>query len=383
MLYLALMLSFWEKKYFTSFDALIIGSGVVGLSTAYYLRKKNPEWRIAILERGMLPSGASTKNAGFACMGSPTELLDDLQHHSEQEVVELFMLRKNGLERLQSILGKEAMGYQTNGSYELLHEDDLYTSERLDYLNALLHHELGVPAFALRTEKLNAFGFNTNKVKALVENLLEGEIDTGKMMKNYLSLLRSLHVECFTGTHVSSFQEDVNKGVEVLCKDTLGQTIQLTTKYLFVCNNAFATSLLPNYDVVPGRGQVLITEPIEALKFKGIFHFNQGYYYFREYEGRVLFGGGRNLDKQTENTTAFEFNDTIQKDLEEKLQSLILPETPFKVAHRWTGIMAFGSTKQPIVKKHSEHIYVGVRMGGMGVAIGSEIGFRLANMLDE
>jgi cation diffusion facilitator CzcD-associated flavoprotein CzcO len=72
-------LSFWEKSlYFESLDFTIIGAGIVGLSTAIFLKEKFPRSKILILERGYLPSGASTKNAGFACFGSPTELYDDL-----------------------------------------------------------------------------------------------------------------------------------------------------------------------------------------------------------------------------------------------------------------------------------------------------------------
>ena len=35
---------------------------------------------------------------------------------------------------------------------------------------------------------------------------------------------------------------------------------------------------------------------------------------------------------------------------------------------RWAGIMGVGKTKKPIVKKLSENVSCGVRMGGMGVA---------------
>ena len=82
-------LSFWEKETFlTNVDYLIIGSGIVGLSTAIHLKKKQPNKKVLILERGYLPTGASTKNAGFACIGSASELLDDLNHCSENEVFE-------------------------------------------------------------------------------------------------------------------------------------------------------------------------------------------------------------------------------------------------------------------------------------------------------
>jgi hypothetical protein len=33
----------------------------------------------------VLPHGASTKNAGFACFGSISEIIDDLKSHSERK----------------------------------------------------------------------------------------------------------------------------------------------------------------------------------------------------------------------------------------------------------------------------------------------------------
>ena len=74
-------------------------------------------------------------------------------------------------------------------------------------------------------------------------------------------------------------------------------------------------------------------------------------------------------------------NKKIQDDLQNKLRELILPKFSFETDLQWTGIMGFGKSKRPILKKHSERITVGIRMGGMGVAIGSEIGFELAAMI--
>ena len=57
-------LSYWERKsYFNNLDYLIIGAGIVGYSTALHLKSKFPSAKILIVERGILPSGASSKNA--------------------------------------------------------------------------------------------------------------------------------------------------------------------------------------------------------------------------------------------------------------------------------------------------------------------------------
>ena len=86
--------SYWElKNWFTDIDYTVVGSGIVGLNCALALREKFPESKILILEKGILPQGASTKNAGFACFGSISEIIDDLKSHSEEEVTQLISKR--------------------------------------------------------------------------------------------------------------------------------------------------------------------------------------------------------------------------------------------------------------------------------------------------
>lgn len=43
---------------------------IVGLSVAACVLEKHPKKRVILLERGVLPTGASTKNAGFIATGS-------------------------------------------------------------------------------------------------------------------------------------------------------------------------------------------------------------------------------------------------------------------------------------------------------------------------
>ena len=96
----------------------------------------------------------------------------------------------------------------------------------------------------------------------------------------------------------------------------------------------------------------------------------------------MLFGGGRNLDFKTEETTQMELTDLIQNRLEELLNTVILPNQTFEIEHCWSGIMGVGDQKNPIVKPISDNIYCGVRLGGMGVAIGSTIGKQLSELID-
>lgn len=376
------MLSYWEQQSFVSYNHIVIGAGIVGLSTAIELKDKYPAHSVLVLERGLLPTGASSRNAGFACMGSLTEILDDSQYADEAEIVKLYDWRKRGLELLRSRLGDAAIGYKSNGSYELIGDNELPALDKIDYINNLLQPVTKQPAFKLVNDKIDVFGFGKQAVKALVENTCEGELHTGKMLRALTDYALTKGVEIKTGAEVCRFDEEEKQVVVQVAEPVRDNMLMLHCDTLSICTNAFTKQLLPDADVVPGRGQVVITEPIEGLKFKGVYHFDKGYYYFREIDGRILLGGGRNLDFEGEATTDFSLTELIQNDLEEKLRTVILPDTDFTIAQRWAGIMAFGKTKQPIVKAFSNRVYGAFRMGGMGVALGSDVGRSLVQLIN-
>jgi glycine/D-amino acid oxidase-like deaminating enzyme len=94
-----------------------------------------------------------------------------------------------------------------------------------------------------------------------------------------------------------------------------------------------------------------------------------------------MFGGGRNLDFAGERTETLSYNELILADLLDKLNTIILPDTQYEIDYAWAGIMAFGNDKFPLVIPHGRNIFLGARLGGMGVAMGSEVGDRLADLI--
>ena len=370
-----MQLSYWElKNWFTKVDFTIVGSGIVGLHTALRLREKFPESKILILEKGMLPQGASTKNAGFACFGSLTEILDDLSSQPENEVVTLIQKRWEGLQLLRKNLGDAVLDLKTYGGYELFQKDEKEVFEnamtQIPKLNEMLQPIFKSEVF---TKKQNLFGFNGIQ-EQLIFNPFEAQIDTGNMMQALLKLAISKDILILNQQTVTSFQDNSN-GVEI----GLGDFV-FTTKKLLFATNGFANQLTIAA-VKPARAQVVITEPISNLKIKGTFHLDKGYYYFRNVGDRILLGGGRNLDFETETTTELGQTEVIQNKLENLLKEVILPGQDFTIEHRWSGIMGMGNSKNPIVSQLSENVYCGVRLGGMGVAIGSLIGQELADLV--
>jgi len=368
-------LSYWEKTaYVRNIDFLIIGSGIVGLSTSIFLKRKYKDARILIIERGYLPSGASTKNAGFSCFGSPTELYDDLQSMPEQTVWETFSSRYMGLTRLFELVSKDAIAYEQCKSWDIIAENDSnnITNDFIKYINNEAQKLTGEENIYYEDRDISSqFGFEG--VNTSYCNRLEGSIYTGKMIKELYKKAVSEDIMVLFGINADSMEHSEKENT---INTPYGQFKASNT---IIATNGFAKQWIKD-DVFPARAQVLITNEIKNLKVKGTFHYNKGYYYFRNVGNRILLGGGRNLDLHGETTEEFGLTKQIQDKLNELLQTVIIPNQPYTIEDTWSGIMGVGENKSPIIKKINNNTAIGVRMGGMGVALGSQVGKTISNL---
>jgi gamma-glutamylputrescine oxidase len=374
------MLSFWETESFLNYDTIIIGSGIVGLSAAISLKEAAPNQSVLVLERSLLPTGASTRNAGFACFGSLTEVLYDLNLNGPDITRTVIEKRLRGLSRLRERLPDAAMDYQHVGGYELIFEKELPALQEIEIANDLLRDLFPKGVYSDRPDLVETFRFDRENVRTMVYNPHEGHLHSGKMMRALLQLAQSNGVEIRTGAEVTDI-DDSGNGVTITVKDPVRGDLEFRAEKAAVCTNAFSTKLCPDSCITPGRGQVLITKPIPTLPWEGACHFDEGFYYFRNIGKRVLFGGGRNLDFATETTTTISLNEQIQNELERLLRDLILPGQKFEIEQRWSGIMGFSEDKQPVIRKISPQLVLGFACNGMGVSLAATIGDEIADLL--
>jgi len=373
------MVSVWEKEtFFAPQDIIIAGSGFVGLWSAFYLKKRNPELKITILDKGIIPTGASTRNAGFACFGSLTELLADEQKMGTDQMLRLVEMRYKGLEKIRNTFNKKDIDIDMCGGYELFTDTDDYLTEDLEeqiqYLNELLKDIVHDNTYKLADKKLGLFGFT--KINHLIRNNLEGYLHPGKLIKALLHHVQSQGVQVLNNIEIKHF-EKVSDKIEI----ETDQKIRFTTGQLLICINGFAKKLLPDLDVEPARGQVLLTSPIDKLPWRGTFHYKQGFYYFRNLDKRILLGGARNLALDDEKTFSLQTTETIQQELERFLKEVIIPGKKFDIELRWSGTMGIGREKMPIHKEISPGVFCCVRMSGMGVALAPLLGEKTAKMM--
>jgi glycine/D-amino acid oxidase-like deaminating enzyme len=363
------MLSYWEKETFINYDVIIVGAGITGLSSAISILEKKPSLKVLILEKSIFPSGASTKNAGFACFGSLTELLSDIEVMGEPESLSLVEKRWSGLQKLRTRFTDEELGYEPLGGFELLRESQLGDLSKIDQVNQFLFPLFQTKVFTDVSDKVGSFGFKNTSFSGMLLNQFEGQIHTGKTLDSLWKRAGKLGAKILTGANVTLIEHNV-----LTVSSTENNNIEFTGEKIVVATNAFSKVLLPELELAPGRGQVLITKPIDGLKFKGAFHMEEGYYYFRNVGDRVLFGGGRHLDIKAEETLKHGINAMIETELLRILSEDLLPNTAFEIEQQWSGIMAFGEVKKPILKWLNPSTFLAVRLGGMGMALGSELG---------
>jgi glycine/D-amino acid oxidase-like deaminating enzyme len=374
------MFSYWEQKNFFNYDLIVVGAGFTGLSTAIHYKTKYSEAKVLILERGIFPTGASTRNAGFACFGSLTEILDDLSHMSQDEVTSLIEMRFEGLRQIRGRFGDAALRHQESHGFELLDEENAASAERIPEINKMLKELFKKDVFSL-VQAREKFGFS-DRVKEIVENHFEGELDPAAYLSVLWNKASKLGVRILTGVTVVEMQPD--EGAVIAKSSGSEQVFEFVGEKVAICTNAFSKKLWPESDLQPGRGLILLSKPIEGeIPWQGSFHMDKGYVYFRQIDGRLLLGGARNMDFAGEQTLDFATNPKIKLHLQNLASEVIFPGRKLEWEMEWTGIMAFGPKKSPLIQLIGRKTGVAVRLGGMGVAIGWQVGRQLSQLLSK
>jgi gamma-glutamylputrescine oxidase len=370
-------ISYWEKAFYDQADIVVIGAGLVGLQTAINIKEIMPKRNVWILDKHSPGNGAYLRNAGFACFGNMGEIVDDAKTMGMDEAINLYRMRFEGFIKLKETIGEWQMGYEQSGGFEIFRQD-----QGAEYENLLKHvdqindglSDIGPKACFIPKPisklRINSYenGFHTE---------YEGTIQTHLLVHALRRKAQSLGVEIYEGWGVKKIELTTLDRHKIYGDD--GHIIE--SRCLVICNNAWATNLLPDLDVKPGRGQIIVSSPIANLPWRGLIHCDKGYIYARSLGTRILIGGGRNLDLIGEETHKQETTAQIEKYLEQFITEILVPNEPFTIDYKWAGIMGMGASRMPIIKEIHGGLFCGVRMGGMGVAISANVAKKLSNLV--
>lgn len=358
--------SYWEtREWLQPPDLLIVGGGIVGASTALFCKQKNPEHEVLIVDRGMLPQGASTRNAGFACIGSISEHLADMNTAGEEVVFGRIKRRWNGLNLLKETMGEDAIGYEPTGGYEIFTDEEKFETcrDRIPEINRQLQERMGLGKVYKATEY---------EGHPAIFNRVEGAINSGRLMKRLHRRLTEMGVQTWWNCAVESVENGSVK---------LQNGVKLSPRKLVLATNGF-TKHLVNLPVKPARGYVFVTRPFDDLKWRGTFHFDEGYIYFRNVENKLLIGGARNVAKGEEETDEFGVNQMIKDHLTRFVNDTLKLPAGWEIDQEWSGIMGMIENKEPIIKQISSNGWAAVGLSGMGIAIGMEVAKSVLEKVD-
>lgn len=369
-------LSIWEKEsYYAPQDLVIAGAGLMGLWAALELKKQRPSLRITILERNSTPLGASTRNAGFACFGSPTELIHDADTLGPDVMLAVAEMRYKGIQKTRAHFTDEQIGFDACGGYECINSN--YKNwkelpEKLQWLNDLLKEITGKPSvFQQAGHKLTTMGLRG--FDTLIENVTEAALHSGKLVQALTQKVQATGVSILYGIEVTGTE----KTQHTVTLRT-NQPFSFTATHVLLCTNAFTGNLAPKARIQPARGQVIVTSPIPGLALRGTFHFDEGFYYWRNLGNRILLGGARNVAFEEEATTDLSGSAAVKKALEVFLRQHLSPTYQYRIEHHWSGIMGFTADKRPFTALVGDAVTAAIACNGMGVALTPVVAEQLA-----
>ena len=257
-------LSIWEKEtWYAPQDIIIVGAGLMGLWSALELKLQNKQLCITLIERNTTPLGASTRNAGFACFGSPTELIHNAETMGIDVMLAVVEMRYKGIEKIKAHFGSSQIDFDPCGGYECINQSYKYfdvMDDKIHWLNELLKEITGEQTIFKRTdEKLSALGLQG--FESLLENKTEAYLHSGKLVQALTQKVQSAGITILYGMEISSWQKQ-NQTIHI----STSQQINFSTHQLLFCTNAFTQTLLPELNITPARGQVILTSPFQAWK---------------------------------------------------------------------------------------------------------------------
>ncbi len=360
-----------QKNISQHFDVLIVGGGIAGLSTAHWLLKKSPQMRVGLIERHRLGFGASGRNAGFVTCGSTEHFLKLEKDFGIQKALEIWKFSEENHRLLKEEIIQDhssLLDYRQTGSCTVAPDDNQWTNYQAAGTRM---RQAGLDVSSVTTQEMERdYG-----VKGFVGGIHfagDGYIDPIKL----LNLMRShLKISVFEGTEVMRIQQEPDH--ELVQTDRglfrAEKVILALNAYLPLLDSQFAKW------IAPGRGQILMTEPLPAF-VKGPCYLTKHLCYFRQLPtGHLLIGGFRNLDRQAEETYTDQTTDLIQSALLKFVREHFTQGQHAKVAYQWSGIMGFSPDGQMLIGNLPNRPNVQVMAGCSGHGMG--LSFHAAKIL--
>lgn len=364
--------SFWQKTSQTdvaAYDVVVVGGGLVGCSTAFWLRRRRSRLRVAVVEAHSIGYGATGRNAGFLLQGTDTDYLTDIDAYGSHRAKQLWRFTRDNRDLIESELRGQAFDLVARGS--LLVANNESRAARLQASVPPLR-TIGAPVVYLSARetnrRLDATGFRGSLF-----------VTSGAMV-DPLRLVQ--HIASASRAHVFEYQpvHAVTREGDHYRLETGGR--RLDAGQVVLTLGAYLSQLVPALGayVRPVRAQMLATAPAEASHLRVPAYTHTGEFYIRQASnGAVLLGGARHRNESAETGYDDATTAAVQDDLEEYLHIHFPWARKLAVEHRWSGTMGFSPDRLPVVGPVPDQ--PGNVWAGGFTGHGMSYGFRMGQLL--
>jgi glycine/D-amino acid oxidase-like deaminating enzyme len=338
--------SFWLDRTKTpdtrSYDAIIVGAGITGMSIAYWLNKEDPSLKVAVIEKGRLGSGATGRNAGFITCGSVEHFNRMIGKHGKAEAIDIWKFSETNLTLLKEHIIQDdgdSMLFEHKGCYSLAAQDSEFTELKEV---AKIMADIKIPTETVSSTDVEKRLGARNFVGG-IKYLEDATVHPVRMLE---AIARKSKATLIENTEVFGYEQTPDGNRLVKTDNGLFEA-----PMLIFALNGFSATLHPYFadKIYPTRGQILMMEKVPRF-MDGPCYANFYLDYFRQLpSGELLIGGFRQIEKASEVGYSDHTTPGIQNALHEFVMNHLPQFRDSRVSHRWGGIMGFSSDGQPLI----------------------------------
>ncbi|MCI2395181.1 FAD-dependent oxidoreductase [Aliiroseovarius sediminis] len=360
-------------------EVAIIGGGYTGLSAALHLAQAGAH--VTLLEAHNPGWGASGRNGGFCCIGGD----------------------KLGIGPIRKLFGADAAhGYVTAQRAAIDLVRDLLTTHNIDADThsdgelQLAHHPRVMSALQAEQDEWANYGVKTRLIERsdLAAKGVTGAFHGGLHVPlgfalnpgKYAAGLAEAACKAGVTVHAHSPVTNITRSEGTYLLET--PTGRLTADKLILATNGYGTDGLPDWMTgryLPLQSNILVTRPLtdEEIKAQGWTTDLMAYdsrhllHYFRLLPDRRFLFGSRGNIRATQKTHA-----TMRARLTREFGALFPAWAKVETPYFWSGLVSLSRDLLPYVGPIGdwENAWAGMNYHGNGVAMGTWVGAKLADM---
>ena len=345
-------------------DAVVIGGGIMGASTAYHLALRGCSNVVVLEAAEMFGLGATGLNAG------------GVRHQFSTAVnIELSKLSIGMMERFPDEMGQQVSLRRCGYLFLADNETDLERFRK----NVELQHRHSVPSCIVGVDDIAALAPEVS-LDGIVGGSwcsLDGLVDPHGLLQGYISHARRLGVALFTRTPATGIDISGERvqGVGTATGTIATSTVVIAAGPWSAAVGAFAGVTLP---IEPIRRQIAVTAAIPGLRsdFPFVIDFSRALYFHRE--GNAILTGMSNRDEPPG------FDTTVDEAWRLRHFEHAIARLPLladaELAAEWAGLYEVTPDDQPILGRlpHVEGLHVCAGFSGHGLMHGPATGLLMA-----